>query len=833
MMSLLAGIFLVVIFALFSIASDLNTHADSHNKLLLMKALENRQAILRFNLSDNAEWGEAYKNLHLRVNFAWAWDAQNLGKSLFTTFGYDGIFVIGSDGKTRYSVIDGQLRLNPLDAWLGVDPLPALLSALKQSNGKPVSRLVALGGQLTLLAAEEIQPGGDSSVTPDAGPASLMVFADQLSPDKLHNMGLEYGIDDVRLLPDMDNQQSMLKVPAIEGDIYLTWRNGNPGGALLTWILPILIFLMCFTLVLSFILMRNALLKARLNDESTNMLEQSRQALAESERRFRDVVETTADWIWETDLRLRFTWISGRFPVSTGYSALDWLTRPLTEFLRTNSTSVEQWKSDSQPGDHLSLKHCRYISAQGEVRYCNLVIKRVALADGRPGFRGTATDVTSEVEAQARVRYLSHHDELTGLANRIRMKEFLEACLNPSLASDYTLAMLTLDLDKFKPVNDLFGHASGDDVLNDVAARLRECMPENGLIARHGGDEFILIVPFIRSEAEVEQLCQLIFTAIRQPFYVQGNEIIIGASIGIALAPKDACTSSDLLRFSDIALYQAKNTGRNCWVFYRPEMGEQILQRREMENEMRDAIQNGQFHLTYQPRYDVKSNTIYAVEALVRWHHPHRGVLMPDQFIPLAEETGLIVALSDWVLLTACTDVRRELGNLSVSVNISAVEFEIGGFAARILSILAKTGLPPSCLELEITESAALKSTGPMLEIMHQLRALGVRFLIDDFGTGYSSLNYLNTFPFDGIKLDKTFIQPIECSENARQVVEHMIGLGKAWYLEVTAEGVEEEAQMTLLKAFACDALQGYYFGRPVSLETLKEALKTFQCKVG
>lgn len=830
MLLLLAVLFLLAIVALFYIADRQNAHEDQHSYLLMGKAIENRQEIMLSHIMDNADWGEAYENLHLTINTEWAWDNQNLGESLYQTFHYEGIFVVSPDGQTRYSVIDGKLELQLIATWLGKDPLPDLKQKLATSGGKAVSTLVISEGQVTLLSAAWITPGGDTSVITDNGPRSLLIFADRLTPEKVHKMALEYGIQGVHIVnsltPAQDKGRNTLTLPASGGPVTFAWKSDNPGQALVICILPALILLMFVTLLTALIMLKNALRKARMSDESHFLLKQSQQALYNSECRFRDVAETTTDWIWEADENLRFTWISERFPAITGYHISDWIGRPASEFLLNDSNAEAQLAYLCQSGGRITLPHCHYLSAQQHQRYCNMIVKRVYLAGGKTGFRGTATDVTQEVKAQERVRYLSHFDDLTGLPNRVQMKEFLDGKLNSEPTRECQLAIIMVDLDKFKPVNDVYGHAAGDSVLHDVSSRLQACLNTSGMVTRHGGDEFIIILPEVKSQTDIESLCRRIIHEINLPFIIEGSEIFVGASLGIALAPQDARTASDLLRYADIALYKAKNEGRNQWAFFQRDMDEKIVQRREMEQELREGIRSGQLRLAYQPRYDTHCSCITAVEALVRWQHPHHGLLMPDQFIPLAEETGLINALSDWVLLTACNDALNAMPGLMVSVNISASEFQDSSLYNRIKDVLEKTGLESARLEIEVTENVTLQDPARTQKTMLKIKELGVKFLIDDFGTGFASLSYLRNFPFDGIKLDKSFIFPMDDSGRARQVVENMIGLGKAYSLYVTAEGVETQSQMEQLTLLECDSLQGYYIGKPMSLEHLK-ALST------
>lgn len=826
MMLFLLGLsFMIAIASVIFIAEQLNTRSDRQSRITLQKILTIRQGLMQSHLTDNADWGEAYRNLHRKVNVAWAWDSQNLGESLYQTFAYEGVFVIAPDGKTRYSVLKGRQRLESFEQWVGIKNLDSLSMQLEQTGGRAVSRLVSTSEGAILISAAWITTGGDNSVKPVAGPPSMMIFADKLTDKKLTAVGQEYGLDNVHVIKTSSGGlgNNSLTLPATGGNVTFVWRSAEPGAALLTTLLPLLLSLMLGTFFTAFVLMRNALRKARISDENAFLLEQSRLALSASERRFRDVAETTTDWIWEADEHQKLTWISGRFPAITGYRINDWTGKCVTDFLPGGKKVSAQLAELLRTGGNLRLRECRYLSAQRHSRYCNLTFRRVTFSGGRPGYRGTATDVTLEVEASARVRYLSHYDELTGLPNRVKMKEFLYGKLNELPVPGRALAMVMLDLDKFKPVNDLYGHAAGDTVLHEVSERLRQCIGRTGLVARLGGDEFTILLPDVKNRKSVEDVCRRIVTVISRPFLVSGTQIFIGASLGIALAPHDASDANDLLRFSDIALYGAKSAGRNNWVFYQSHMGEKIAQRREMEHELREAIEKHQLRLVYQPRYDVRLSRVSAVEALVRWQHPRHGILMPDQFIPLAEESGLIFALSEWVLHQACRDTLLYLPGMSVSVNISASEIQDKGFSKRILSALENTGLEGHRLEIEVTENAALHDPEQTLQVMQQIKALGVKILIDDFGTGYASLSYLRSFPFDGIKLDKSFIFPMTDSAQARLIVENMIGLGKAYSLNITAEGVETLLQLEQLTQLKCDSLQGYYIGRPMALGQINE----------
>lgn len=406
------------------------------------------------------------------------------------------------------------------------------------------------------------------------------------------------------------------------------------------------------------------------------------------------------------------------------------------------------------------------------------------------------------------------------------MKEFLENKLRHLAAAPHPLVIINVDLDKFKPVNDTFGHVTGDLVLHQVSERLRSCLRDNDLVARQGGDEFILIITGLSSRKEIEQLCARVIARIESPYVINDQDIYIGASIGIALAPQDSMQAEELLRFADIAMYEAKNSGRNRWSFYSSEMNERLMQRSELERFLRQAVKHNEFNLYYQPRYRIEGTQLTGAEALVRWNHPILGLLMPDQFIALAEETGLITAISDWTMLQACQDASTWPSSLIVSVNISAVEFRNQRLIERVRQVLRLTGLPSHRLELEITERIMIEDADGAYKTMTALKTLGVRLSMDDFGTGYSSLNYLRRFPFDGLKIDKSFIDELAESHEGQSIVEGIINLGHALSMTVTAEGVETTEQLRQLQTLKCDEVQGYFLGKPMKLNDLSVLIR-------
>lgn len=832
MVTLLIGIFTFAIISLLVIKDNVNTINDKHDEFLLRKAFDTRQENIRSHLKDNAEWGSAYKHLHKTIDLVWAWDKQNLGKSLYDNFGYEGVFVLSPEGSTRYSVLNGKLWLDDLDNWVGSATKEDLLTKLRQHNGLPVSMLTLIDSVPAIVSAAWITTGGDTTVEVLPGKPSVMVFIEKLTAPKFMAIGREAGILNVRALPydvlSSAPNETEFTLTIKNGVVRIAWDSANPGHQMIVYLLPLMLMSVLITIAMTVILMRHIMHKARINDEHMFLLDQARLKLITSEKRFRDVSETTSDWLWETDLSLRIIWLSERFSTVTGYDNSEWTGRRLDELFPSTKDAFKDCLNREELTGQFSFKNCPYLNSQYSTAYCTLLAKFVVQCDGTVVIRGAATDVTLEVEATKRVQFLSRHDELTGLPNRYQIKEFLTGQLNKEEAKNYPFSMICLDLDKFKPVNDIFGHSTGDALLGEVSSRLQSCIRSGDFVARQGGDEFMILLADTSQPGQVEEVCQRIVQELNRPFTIDGNDVTIGVSMGIAMAPQDSNSANDLLRFADIALYQAKQSGRNRWVYYRPDMSEKLTERRRMEAELKTAIREDQLYLVYQPRFNLRTSKVDAVEALVRWQHPERGNMMPDQFISLAEETGLIINLSNWVLRKACSEAREKLPGLSVSVNISPVEFQASDVAERIKTILDDTGLEATRLEIEVTENVTLSEPEKTCQTMKALKQMGVRILIDDFGTGYASLSYLRKFQFDGLKLDKSFIFSLGDSQQNQSVVEKIIDLGKAYSMEVTAEGVETADQLSFLKENNCDEVQGYYVGKPGAISDLNLFLANY-----
>lgn len=417
-------------------------------------------------------------------------------------------------------------------------------------------------------------------------------------------------------------------------------------------------------------------------------------------------------------------------------------------------------------------------------------------------------------QAEARANHLAMHDALTGLANRIQLNGELEHAL-ARVKRGEIIATHLLDLDHFKNVNDTLGHPAGDKLLNMVADRLRSAVRETDIIARMGGDEFAILQVDIAQPADVSALAVRVIDSVNQPYDIDGHQVIIGTSVGVAVAPTDGTGPDQLMRNADLALYRAKGDGRGTFRFFQAGMDAQMRERRAMECDLRKALAVGEFELYYQPVVNLLRNEISGVEALIRWWHPERGLLLPSAFIPVAEEIGFIIPLGEWVLRKACATAAQWPGHVRVSVNLSPLQFDSPGLVQIVLGALGASGLAPARLELEITETALLKNTEVTLSTLYQLREIGVRIAIDDFGTGYSSLSYLQSFPFDNIKIDRSFVKDINEGVGSLNIVRAVAALANGLGMATTAEGVETSEQLDTIKSEGCTEMQGFFFSAP------------------
>jgi diguanylate cyclase (GGDEF)-like protein len=449
-------------------------------------------------------------------------------------------------------------------------------------------------------------------------------------------------------------------------------------------------------------------------------------------------------------------------------------------------------------------------------------IQRQPLPDG--GWVATHEDVTEKRAASRRIAWLAEHDVLTGLPNRAAFGDRLKAAAHAAKRGR-GFALLTIDLDRFKEVNDTLGHPIGDEILKDTAGRLRRLVREEDMVTRLGGDEFAILQADTDDGAGAASLAARVIEAVAEPFQFDGHTVAIGASIGICLAPADGTDGNDLLKMSDLALYRAKADSRGTFRFFEEGMDSRLRERRTLENDLRTAIREGQFEVHYQPLLDIAEDRIGCFEALVRWRHPTRGLVQPNDFIGIAEESGLIIPIGEWVLRQACRDAATWPADVRVAVNLSAAQFKRGDLLAMTTSALAAARLDPRRLELEITESVLLHDENWVRSVLEKLTALGVRIAMDDFGTGYSSLSYLRSFPFAKIKIDSSFVADLVGTTDSLAIVQATIQLSEKLGMRTTAEGVETAEQMRILTEEGCSEIQGYHISRPVPAASVPKLL--------
>jgi diguanylate cyclase (GGDEF)-like protein/PAS domain S-box-containing protein len=555
----------------------------------------------------------------------------------------------------------------------------------------------------------------------------------------------------------------------------------------------------------------------------------------ETRQRLVDFISTASDVMWEMDADLRT--ISRHSPNSRetrGESKdnNDRLGKTILEIAGKNPAN-----------DRLLAAHWEDLSCRRPFRGFIYNIERpdgsVAWfeANGNPffnqdgifeGYRGTTRDITRRKADEARIEFLARHDSLTNLPNRGAFRDRLEQSL-AGLGPGESLAVLSFDLDNFKAVNDTLGHPFGDSLLCAVGERLSTCVRTGDTVARLGGDEFAIVQVNLKEPDEAAALAQRIGQVIGQPYDINGHHVSTSITIGIALAPANGSDPDRLLGNADIALYRAKADSADSWRFFEPEMGLLVEARRTLETELRNALANGEFELFYQPFYNVQSREICAFEALLRWRHPVRGLIPPDQFIPIAEQTGLIVPIGEWVLRDACAQAATWPEHIKVSVNLSPVQFRKNPPVKAVADALAASGLAADRLELEITETVLMQNSEGTLAALHQLRELGSRISMDDFGTGYSSLSYLRSFPFDKIKIDRSFIQDLTQKQGGIAIVRAIAALGTSLRLATTAEGVETMEQFAIVRAEGCTEVQGFFFSKPRPAKDIPEMLETMR----
>ncbi|HEY9090087.1 putative bifunctional diguanylate cyclase/phosphodiesterase [Parasphingorhabdus sp.] len=538
-----------------------------------------------------------------------------------------------------------------------------------------------------------------------------------------------------------------------------------------------------------------------------------------------DYSEQSSDWLWEVDENHLIVNPSARFATAVNMQIRDLRDLPLVSLFEesTERNQLEQCLSSGKTFRDIHVP----IKLNGERCWWKLSGRHLKAGKGQSDhIRGVAADITSAKLAEERVAHLAHFDSLTDLPNRVLFKQSLQRSIG-RMKPDQKLAVLYLDLDHFKTINDTLGHGAGDLVLKAVANRLEKNIGMEDLVARLSGDEFAISFRNIDSEEAVQRRAGELIDKLSEPVMVEGQAVGIGVSVGIAIARDHGNDSEELLKHADIALYNAKENGRGCASMFHQSMHEAVQDRRNIELDLRAALKRNELELFYQPLVNIESNETIGYEALLRWHHSERGLIMPDIFIPVAEDTGLIVQLGEWVLRSALYEVANWPEHLSVAVNLSPAQMRSPNLMPTIVNALAATGVAPHRLELEITESVLMNDNQSNVELLHKIRSLGVRIALDDFGTGYSSLNYLRSFPFDKIKIDRCFVEEVDSREDCRAIIRAVTGLATSLGMVTTAEGVERSDQLNQLKEEGCIQVQGYLFSKAVPASDVVDRAET------
>ena len=568
--------------------------------------------------------------------------------------------------------------------------------------------------------------------------------------------------------------------------------------------------------------------------------------LQHSERLHRFLVEQSPDMIFTLDGQGRFTFINGRVNALLGYVPEELVGQHYTEVVdprdhdhvrfafierrvgerATSNLEVRFKRKPSLPRTGYGAVMTAILSSQG-------VYETITLGSPGPflGTSGVARDISERKKAEETITFQAFHDLLTKLPNRTLFIDRLEMAIAQASRRQEKLAVLYLDIDRFKLVNDTYGHQAGDQLLREFATRVRNCLRTEDTLARQGGDEFTALLPNVNNKEDVHVVAEKIGSELRKPFLLAETQFLATTSIGIAIYPDNSSSAEKLISCADMAMYQVKAQGKNGFLAFQPHMHTAHLDRLSVENDLRKAVKDGnQFELHFQPQINAETGKVVGVEALIRWHHPSAGLIGPDIFIPVAEETGLIIAISDWALREACAQLahlkQQGFGELRLGVNLSAREFDRDDLLERIRIPLDEFGISPESLEIEITESLLMKDAEIIVVRVKRLRGTGVHISIDDFGTRYSSLNYLRRFSVTRIKIDQSFVRDLKTSNDSFAIIQAIVGIANNFDLHLIAEGVETEPQVEILKQLGCHEMQGYFFSRPLPSKQLIEFLR-------
>ncbi len=796
--------------ALWLASASQDALARQHERQLIEHAIATVRRQTSLTVKDYAYWDDAVQHLVLGLDPEWA--DGNVGAYIHDTFGFEYSFVLDGDDRTIYGQVDGARSDADAFAVLGA-PLGRLIAQARAAPitpdkaPEPATGLLKASDGVVVAAVSPLLTQAGSTLQLPPGRRSVLVFVKRLGPEFVTQIEADFSLQKVRigaLSTTVGTARIRLLSPAGGELSMITWVPQQPGRKLLVWLAPALLAALVVFLGFAGIALRNIRLAAAV--------------IRDGKARFRDIAEASSDWLWETDAELRVEFVSERFATIAGISPDTILGRPLTELLHP-AEDRERWQrhlADLAARQPFRGLLCRLDGVADRAHTLRVAGKPIVDGNGRfCGYRGAATDITAELHAQTQAQYLARHDPFTGLPNRLLLQERLQHTLAECRRRHWTAAILCLDLDRFKEVNDRLGHAAGDLLIKTCASRLTASVREIDTVARFGGDEFAVLQSGIEDLADVQGLAERLLAELSRAFDLDGQEALVTTSIGIAMIPADGDAPELLLQNADTALYRAKAEGGNRARFFEIGMDARLQERKALEVDLRQALQNGELELYYQPLIDLRHDRLAGIEALVRWHHPRRGLVEPSAFIELAEETGLIMPIGEWVLTSACTQASAWSG-VRMSVNLSPVQFRHADLVAAVKAALERSGLAPGRLELEITESVLLAEPQESLLTLLRLKDLGVRITIDDFGTGHSSLGHLRTFPFDKIKIDRSFVHDLDRDRDAEAIIRAVVTLGRGLGIETCAEGVEDSGQLARLASDGCDEVQGYLFCRPM-----------------
>jgi diguanylate cyclase (GGDEF)-like protein/PAS domain S-box-containing protein len=778
-----------------------------HERRLVEHAIGSAVADIGVIAKDYGWWDDAVR--HVVLDFNRDWIDGNPGIYVQDTFGYEYSFILDGADQTIYAAVDGERVAAEAFATLSEGLAELVAEARQVSAVEPVQAagLLPVDGGVAAVAAAVIMPQEGSTLALPPGPRSVLIFGKRLDAGFLQTVADGFGIHELRRLPAATAApRATLALTAADGTPLglIGWQPGRPGQELLARVMPwllgaLLVFVAFAAVVMGSI--RRAAAMIRFN-----------------ETRFRDIAEASSDWIWETDRELRVEFVSERFEAVTGVGREAVLGRTLHELLHP-AEDPARWArhlndlAGRRPFRDLRCRLNGARLAQQTLRFAGKPI--LDARDQFQGYRGTATDITAALEAQAEAWHTARHDPLTGLPNRLLLRERAEQALAEYRRSHAMAAVLCLDLDRFKEINDGLGHAAGDLLIRGCAERLSACLRETDLVARLGGDEFAVLQVGLADAAEVQRLGERLLAELSRPFALDGHQVVVTASVGAATVPLDGDDPDVLLHNADTALSRAKTEGRNRLRFFEPGMDARLRARKRLEAELRRALERSELEVHYQPQAELRSGRLVGLEALVRWQHPERGLLPAAEFIEIAEETGLILDVGAWLLPAACREAAP-WGGIRLSVNLSPVQLKHADLVAMVGAALTASGLEPHRLELEIAESILRSDRRAALLTLMELKELGVRIAIGDFATGDSSLTFLREFPFDKLKIDRLFVRELADDVGAEAIVEAVVGLGRRLGLQTCAEGVERIEQLRLLEHQGCDEVQGYLFSEAV-----------------